>query len=206
MSMTSPDNWLPNSLANGDSVSLTAAEIRFLKRAISQRMAKEHLGFDENGVGGEHLAGSGRIFVGAYTGGENVFPTTKPDGVTLLDEDDIGRLAFDTTTKRCYVLTSISPVTWDLIMPDVNFGDWQEKSFNTTYTATTSGIVNAYGWNSHLVGLTGESLVTRTQHCLYHSGSGSGICMPVKKGHIWQVTISVGGGGSGSCYWIPLGD
>ena len=56
MSMTSPDNWLPNSLANGDSVSLTAAEIRFLKRAISQRMAKEHLGFDENGVGGEHLA------------------------------------------------------------------------------------------------------------------------------------------------------
>lgn len=97
MSMTSPDNWLPNSLANGDSVSLTAAEIRFLKRAISQRMAKEHLGFDENGVGGEHLEGSARIYVADDA--EALAALTKPDGATALDTDDVGRVALDKSSN-----------------------------------------------------------------------------------------------------------
>lgn len=93
------------------------------------------------------------------------------------------------------------------------FGDWVTIGINiaggTVYgPATTDGFVTAMAWDSHLQGYTDANnppTTMRIRHNLYHSGSGSGITMPVKKGHYWKVEIQGGDNLIDALYWIPLG-
>jgi hypothetical protein len=92
------------------------------------------------------------------------------------------------------------------------FGSWSVIGTNiaggTNYgPAATDGIVTATAWDGHLQGFT-DSTATPTRmvirHNLYHSGSGSGITMPVKKGDYWRVETQGGDGLIDGLYWLPV--
>jgi hypothetical protein len=71
------------------------------------RLAKEHVTPAASSVGGEHKQGS------AIDWFQTTAPTTRPDGVTALTTDDLGRTWCDTTNNVLKMLTAIgSPNTW----------------------------------------------------------------------------------------------
>jgi len=90
---TITDTWdatfqgLPN---NARSADYLASDISTPKRAVSERGRREHYWTpgSDNSKHGLHLPGSAVAFV------QDAAPTTRPDGDTL-DDDDIGRLWFD---------------------------------------------------------------------------------------------------------------
>jgi len=92
-------------------------EHRETKLAVGIRMAKEHVDFAADSVGGEHKAGSAVIYIGDYsdkTAGDDL-PTTKPDGSTALDSDDAGRLAYDTDGTFGGLFYKYSGSTWEQV-------------------------------------------------------------------------------------------
>jgi hypothetical protein len=95
MSNTSSDNWDHNSPADAAVVSAGALEIRVLREGVEERLGKEHVTPATGGVGGEHLPGSGRTYMGDY---HSAWPSKKPDGEKAIDTEDKGRIAVDTTS------------------------------------------------------------------------------------------------------------
>lgn len=74
-------------IASGDD------EIRELKQATRERLAKEHEMDTSSGLVAEdgwHLEGSARAYM------EDAEPANRPDGATALTNDDAGRIWFDT--------------------------------------------------------------------------------------------------------------
>ena len=69
--------------------SVGALEIRDLRIGLGIRIDKEHVALATASAGGEHKAGSAVV----YTDPTVTFPTNKPDGSTLLNSADEGRLA-----------------------------------------------------------------------------------------------------------------
>jgi len=120
MSNTTEDDWDESSPAINQPRRNGAVEINALRQAVRLRMAREHELFDELGVGGEHLQGSAKIYV------DTTEPTLRPDGTTVLDADDIGRLFWNTDTDRMYVWDGDS---WEL------FRDVTEDNFSVTNSA-----------------------------------------------------------------------
>lgn len=82
-------NWDENSPILTEPRRDGALEIKVLRQGLADRIAKEHTTPAAAGVGGEHREGSA---IGYYQIAE---PTTKPDGTTLLDTDDEGRIWID---------------------------------------------------------------------------------------------------------------
>jgi hypothetical protein len=89
------ESWIQTNPLDGDAVSDGPQEIRDLRIGAALRLNKEHetlatgtlnTGSLGDTGGGEHRAGSGKAYV------QDVAPTTRPDGVTTLDSDDMGRL------------------------------------------------------------------------------------------------------------------
>lgn len=94
-------SWGETTPASADPRKDGAAEILGLRKGLRLRLNKEHFalavmsaGPDLETGGGEHKLGSAVAF---YEASE---PTLRPDGVTILDSDDTGRLLIDTTTGR----------------------------------------------------------------------------------------------------------
>lgn len=92
--------------------------IRNLKASVRERADHEHK-WDAStytGVGesGWHRLGSAVIYYGSST------PTTRPDGDTALDSDDVGRIWFNSSTKEFWLW---SGSTWtqdfDLVLTDL---------------------------------------------------------------------------------------
>ena len=97
MANTSTDSWDVASPADTEFVSEGADELRYLRGSVGERLSKEHNTIETGDVsagagGGEHKAGSAKVYVGDYSA---AWPTTRPDG-NALTSDDYGRLAFDT--------------------------------------------------------------------------------------------------------------
>ena len=86
MANSNGNDWDETSPALNQARRLGAAEIANLRKAVRQRLLKEHVEPDTANEGGEHKAGSAMCFIG------NTEPTVRPDGTTPLDADDKGRL------------------------------------------------------------------------------------------------------------------
>ncbi len=105
------DAWDETSPAAGDVVSVGAAQIRYLRGAVRQRLLKEHVEPAAGNVGGEHKAGSAVSYIGDYSG---AFPTLRPDGATTLTADDLGRLAYNTDDGQYRILTNHVGPVWSI--------------------------------------------------------------------------------------------
>jgi len=124
MATGSNDDWSETSPTAAEVVSAGAAEIRYLRGSVRQRLLKEHVEPDAVNVGGEHLAGSAVSYIGDYS---EAFPLVRPDGVTTLTTEDLGRLAYDTDSAFFYILTNhVGPV-------------WTQVSANPMTPATYEG-------------------------------------------------------------------
>lgn len=86
------ENWDESAPADGDFVSVGAQEIRDDRIGVGLRLAKEHVAPDDDTVGGEHLAGSAKLYTGTSD------PTLRPDAATSFDSTDAGRAFVNTTT------------------------------------------------------------------------------------------------------------
>jgi hypothetical protein len=66
-------------------------QLRDLRKGVRQRSEKEHVTFAGAGAGGEHKAGSAKVYR------QTAAPTLRPDGATALDASDEGRIWIDDT-------------------------------------------------------------------------------------------------------------
>lgn len=89
-------SWDAAAPADADLVSVGAQEVRGLRAGTGLRVAKEHDAPAAGSVGGEHKAGSAKVYTGAA-------PTLRPDGTTALSAADNGRLYFDGSVLKVYV-------------------------------------------------------------------------------------------------------
>lgn len=89
MANTTADDWDESVPVTSSPRRQGATEISSLRKGTRLRLDKEHEACATAGVGGEHLAGSAKVYYQATA------PTTRPDGVTALDSDDAGRIWID---------------------------------------------------------------------------------------------------------------
>jgi len=92
-------------------------EIRDLRKGMRIRVEKEHVTPAASSAGGEHKQGSAVSWCQASQ------PTTRPDGSTDLDSDDLGRTWYDTTNSVLKILTAVGTpdtftVCYDIIDED----------------------------------------------------------------------------------------
>ena len=130
-------------------------------------------------------------------------PLYMADGATQIPA---GTITADSYYTIIYDLTSTS---FSLINnPKAGFGAWDDSSylFNTIYTAATAGFVVAYGGYSGGVdpirGYTPDTVLRTNNSYPNPYGTGSGICMPVRKGDTWKVVLS--NTTNAKLAWIPL--
>lgn len=99
--------WDTSSPEDDDLAGVGAQEIRDLRLGVGIRNDKEHSTFDITSEGGEHKPGSAVSYF------QDPPPTLRPDGVTSLDGDDVGRSWVDTGTGALYTWNGSS---WDQII------------------------------------------------------------------------------------------
>jgi len=129
--MAHTENWdasYESEPADSDSPSGGDDEFRDLKRNVRERMLYEHQWKDSTTTDGHHKEGSARTY---YT---NTAPTTRPDGSTALDSDDMGRVWFDINdTNALYHWTG---TTW---CGDVKIASNLEVTGSITFSNTITG-------------------------------------------------------------------
>lgn len=128
--------WDEASPGDSSVVPLTPQEIRDIRKGLRLRVSKEHITPAAASVGGEHTAGSAKAFYTAVT------PTTRPDGVTALDNvatptGDKGRMWVNGTTLAVWTGT-----TW------------------ATINASSSGVAIAHLYDTKATGLNGGSFAS----------------------------------------------
>lgn len=103
---------------------LLAYEIQDLRKGIGIRSDKEHKTLAASSAGGEHKQGSAIAWI------QDTQPTTRPDGTTDLNADDLGRLWYDTTAPgKLKVLTAIgTPDTFTEAIPILDEDDMASDS------------------------------------------------------------------------------
>jgi len=118
------EGWDTADPANTEDVADGAQEIRDLRIGVGNRIAMEHVTPAGTKAGGEHLAGSAKIFVGDYSGDPDTNLTERPDGTndpwgvgaTPLGADDAGRMCLDTSDDQIYIWDGSA---WVLISTDI---------------------------------------------------------------------------------------
>lgn len=114
---------------------------------------------------------------------------------------------------------SSSNITYGDIVNDDNYyalmlGDWESKSFNTTYQATTDGFAVGYmeipsgggGASGGILAYTDASSspsTLRTKGYITQNSEAVSVTIPVKRGHYWNFSKSGGSGNNTALYWIP---
>jgi len=111
----SGDGWNETLPQDSDPYAYGAQEIRDLRAGVRIRMECEHENLATSGVGGEHLAGSAKIY-SAVTASA---PTVRPDGTTSLGANDEGRLWYDETLKTLFIYTGSA---WSAVLPTIGTG------------------------------------------------------------------------------------
>ena len=123
-----------NNPENSDGPNFGAAEMRSDRKAVRERLEKEHTMNLLSGVvanDGYHKPGSSKDYYQADA------PTLRPDGVTALTADDNGRKWVRSTDKRLYVYVHPDWVTLSTINTNDN-----TFSGNNTFTGQVTGAVN----------------------------------------------------------------
>lgn len=109
-------------------------------------------------------------------------------------------LSWDGTGWECQSSSSIT-----INGSSYSFGNWETKSFNIIYQASTDGIVLAYSTGANgIVGYTSNNPDPTTSPRIANAGGTgehAGVTMPVKKGDYWKVSC---GNNCMDVYWIPL--
>lgn len=114
-----------------------AKQIRDLRKAVGIRVDKEHSQCSTSSAGGEHKAGSARLWRVVSAA---FLPDMRPDGVTALDTDDEGRLCLTEDTKYLYTWTGAA---WELVAAAVA-SQVAESYIMLTQSAT--GAFNTGAW------------------------------------------------------------
>ena len=123
-----------NNPENSDGPNFGAAEMRSDRRAVRERLEKEHTMNLLSGVvanDGYHKPGSSKDYYQADA------PTLRPDGVTALTADDNGRKWVRSSDKRLYVYVHPDWVT----LSTMNTND-NNFTGNNTFTGQVTGAVN----------------------------------------------------------------
>jgi hypothetical protein len=123
----------------------------------------------------------------------------------MLDEDDMASNSATLTSSqqsiKAYIDAQVAAAIVTAAAAAPSYGTWASKTVDTEYTATTQGVVHAYGQGgSYLEGFT----PTATQRTA-SIGSGNyypGLTMLVRKGDTWKVTIN---SGIATVWWLPTG-
>ena len=92
--------WDTGSPANHSLVSNLPTEVRDLRLGAEIRLNKEHVTLAAASVGGEHLAGSAKVYFSAAASP----PTLRPDGLTGFTAADAGRMFVESDTLKLKVL------------------------------------------------------------------------------------------------------
>lgn len=128
-------NWDEVDPEDTDLVPAGAKEIRDLRIATRQRIAKEHVSPAAAGVGGEHSAGSAKGYYGGAA------PTTRPDG-TALGVADAGRVWADGTIWKVW-----SGAAW-VAMTGVTAGIAAAVINQTIANGTGGGAFTSGAWRT----------------------------------------------------------
>lgn len=91
--------WTETDPQDSEFVEDAAQEMRDLRKGVRIRLEKEHSTPASSSAGGEHKAGSAKMYI------QSAEPTARPDG-TSLSSDDYGRLWLDTDDDKLYAYTS----------------------------------------------------------------------------------------------------
>lgn len=89
MTLGDGTGWDTSSPAASDLISKGDDEIRDLRTGVGIRLNKEHVTLATSSAGGEHKAGSAKVYI------QSAAPTNRPDGTTALTSADDGRIWFD---------------------------------------------------------------------------------------------------------------
>lgn len=131
-------------------------EIRDLRKGMRIRLEKEHVEPDVSSVGGEHKAGSAMVYVVAN---EAALPTTRPDGVTVFTNADVGRLALALDTVLPYYLkdtsgTGVGPWSWVKLNANSVVAQTAEKYVLLRHEkaeGANAGNVTGGGWRNRII-------------------------------------------------------
>jgi hypothetical protein len=109
------DNGATGKVTNG------AAEVRYLRGGVADRINKEHVDCATSGAGGEHVEGSARVWCQAAA------PTTLPDGATAITGNEAlaeGMVFVDTDdyTVQVYTGSAWHSLTYALYSGDTADG------------------------------------------------------------------------------------
>lgn len=212
MGTTNADEWSVLYPANAEMVAQGAAEIRFLKTAIGQRLLKEHIALAAGNAGGEHKAGSAMIYIEDYEGDPDTNLTERPDGTTFT-VTDLGRICYDTSDNNFYILTDHSPITWTLYPPADRFAlgtltsdDSEDAALvkDEVYKVGSDGFITAYtdATNYTLYGKVGDSDPPDVYINKMVGGyATASIMFPVKKDTYFMIEST----GTPIIYWSPFG-
>jgi hypothetical protein len=88
--------WDDTDPADGALVSDGAKQIRDIRKGVKIRVDKEHEAYGTASAGGEHKAGSAKVYYGGAA------PANRPDGATALGAGDAGRLWIDGTIVKVW--------------------------------------------------------------------------------------------------------
>lgn len=186
MANTTAADWDESYPTNSSARNDGAREIRTLRAAVADRLEKEHAANAASTAGGEHKAGSAKIYRQAGPTG----PTLRPDGTTSLDSNDAGRLWLDTSNNALYIHSGSA---WVLL----NYVDANAASFEKTdahaVPYTQSGLQNGtwmvfvYGTvtgnlnngDPYTASLTVNS-VARTFYMSNYPDGAAPFCVPMK--------------------------
>lgn len=127
MANNSETDWDEAAPAGSDPRNKGDDEIRYLRASVRARLAKEHDTPATSSAGGEHKAGSAKVYYATSD------PTLRPDGVTALSAADAGRLLYrsDLAALKVY-----SGSAWGLVGAS---GGAAFAVLNDTKAANTAG-------------------------------------------------------------------
>jgi len=116
-------SWVESTPANACVIADFPALVRILKQQLRFRQDKEHNNLGDSGAGGDHVLGSANIYV-VDDAEARAAVAYRPDGATLLDADDNGRLLFQIDTGELYKWTTD---TWAVIeFPNSNLKNTED--------------------------------------------------------------------------------
>jgi hypothetical protein len=131
--------WDISHPAVGDLISNGCSEITDLRKGVALRVNKEHDTLATSSAGGEHKAGSAKIYTPANV--TALASVLRPDGVTSLAAGDKGRFAVAEDTKYLYYYNGSAWVQVGMVNNDyVLLQEIRADSY--TYSGVTAGTWN----------------------------------------------------------------
>lgn len=144
MANSTEQHWDETSPSLSQSRRAGAAEITSLRAGVRLRVSREHETLTTSGAGGEHKPGSAKCY------SDSTDPVNRPDGSTILDTNDKGRLWYEPATGRIRVWDGSA---WIAInVPTSSFFTQENTNPSFGLPFTKSGL-SAGTWLVHATGV-----------------------------------------------------